>query len=277
MSAMLCRILRRAPALVLTFLLVATGATARAQDIVEAPELARHLAHHGVVGVVALLDPATARIRVSDGRRAAARFLPASTFKVPAALIALDTGVVRDAHGDVFPHDGEPFIVPACNADQTLASALPRSCVPVFAKIGRMIGDDRLAPALRAFGYGNAAASGAYPYWLRGNLRIAALEQIAFMDRLRREALPVSVAAMRMVTEIIEIERSGDFVLRGKTGWVTVPAPGTGWLVGWAEKGGAVRVFAVNIDARGVDPAARLAVVKSVLEAEGLLPARPPK
>jgi beta-lactamase class D len=251
--------------------LVPASALAQAMEV--APELASHLQRHGVAGVVALYDPASGRLRVSDRREAEAGSRPASTFKVAAALIALDAGVVKDADKDVFVYDWEPFIVPACNADQTLASALPRSCVPVFAKLGRMIGDVRLASGLKSFGFGNAAASGDYPYWLRGDLRISALQQIAFMDRLRREDLPVSAATMRTVTRIIELQRSGDFVLRGKTGWHINPPPAVGWLVGWAEKGEAVRVFAVRIEAgKGVDPAARLAVVLSALAAEGLAP-----
>lgn len=245
--------------------------SAFSQSIEETPALAKHLERQGVVGVVVLLDPGTGVVRVSDRRRAEAGFLPASTFKVPAALIALETGVVKDAYRDVFRYDWEPFFVPACNADQTLATALPRSCVPVFAKIGRMIGDAGLASGLKSLGYGNAKATGGYPYWLRGDLRVSALQQVAFMDRLRRESLPLSRAAMRTVTQIIELERSGDFVLRGKTGWTG--AGGIGWLVGWAEKGAAVRVFAVNLDVRkGTDPAARRAVVMSVLGEAGLAP-----
>jgi len=247
-------------------------AFASAQTVEDAPALARYFERHGAKGVVALFDPNSGRIRVSDRQRAQTGFLPASTFKVPAALIALDSGIVKDAHGDVFTYDWEPFFVAACNADQTLASALARSCVPVFAKLGRMIGDERLAAGLKAFAFGNAKASGGYPYWLRGDLRISALEQIAFMDRLRREALPVSTAAMRTVTQIIELQRKGDFVLRGKTGWNPTPAPGIGWLVGWAEKGKEVRVFALNLETTGIKPEARLAIVLSVLAEAGLAP-----
>lgn len=258
--------------LVLSVVLWFAPALASAQTVEEAPALARHLERHAAKGVIALFDPSTGLLRVSDRARAQTGFLPASTFKVPAALIALDSGIVSDAHGDVFTYDWKPFLVAACNADQTLASALARSCVPVFAKLGRMIGDERLAAGLKSFGFGNARATGAYPYWLQGDLRISALEQVAFMDKLRRGTLPVSTDAMRTVTRIIELQRSGNFMLRGKTGWHPNPPPGIGWLVGWAEKNGDVRVFALNLDAQGTKPAARLAIVLSVLAEAGLAP-----
>jgi len=236
-------------------------------------DLARHFQKAGVAGVAVLLDPKTGGVTVSDRKRAETAFLPASTFKVPAALIALDSGVVKDAHRDVFVHDWGKAFVPACNADQTLATAVQHSCVPVFAKIGRMIGDERLNAALKAFGYGNAKASGNYPYWIKGDLRITPLQQVTFMDKLRRRDLPVSKAAMDAVAEIIELKRDGDFVLRGKTGWAGVPGPDTGWLVGWAEKGDQVRVFAVNIDiVKDADGAARRTLADAILAEAGLAP-----
>ena len=247
--------------------------SALAASIEERPELARHFKKAGVVGVAVLYDPKTDVVTVSDLKRAETAFLPASTFKVPGALIALDAGVVKDAHKDVFVHDWGKAFVPACNADQTLATALQHSCIPVFAKIGRMIGDERLKAALKSIGYGNEKASGDYPYWIKGDLRITPLQQVTFIDRLRRRDLPVSVAAMQQTAEIMELQRQNDFVLRGKTGWADLPDPDIGWLVGWAEKGDQVRVFAINIDIRkNADGVARRAIVDAVLAEAGLAP-----
>ncbi len=246
---------------------------ALAAEIEERPELVELLQNAGVTGVAAMLDPKSGTIVVSDRALAAKQSLPASTFKVPAALIALDTGAVKDPQGDVFKQDWPPSFIKACNADQTLATALVRSCVPVFAKIGRMIGDEKLADALKAFEYGNAQPTGSYPYWLEGDLRISPLEQIAFIDRLRRQDLPVAQSSMNAVTEIIEIDRTDTYVLRGKTGWAGSKNPDTGWFVGWAEKGDDVRVFAVNIDLKDVaDAPKRLAIAKQMLDGAGIIP-----
>jgi beta-lactamase class D len=238
----------------------------------EAPDLRRHLERAAVGGVIALYDPDRGRLRVSDLARARTAYIPASTFKVPAALIALDLGIVRDPRRDIFPYGGEPFFVESCNRDQTLETALQRSCVPVFASLARAIGDERLSAGLRALGFGNAATPGTFPYWLRGGMRITPLEQITFMDRLRSGSHPVTTAAQREVAGMIEIERQGDFVIRGKTGWST-DGNGIGWLVGWAEKGGETRVFAVNIEMKRMAEAPlRLKIAKAVLAEEGLAP-----
>lgn len=255
--------------LAMALILVAPASAAE-----EVPELRRHLGREGVGGVIAVYDPARGRLQVSDARRADQAFVPASTFKVPAALIALDLGIIRDPDRDVIPYEGEPFFVESCNQDQTLATALQRSCVPVFSRLARMIGDERLASGLQALGFGNAAVTGTFPYWLRGDMRITPLEQIAFMDRLRTGTHPVSSQTQRRVAGMIEIERQGGLVIRGKTGWSTAGA-GVGWLVGWAEKGSETRVFAVNIEMKQMAQAPlRLKIVKNVLAAEGLTPLR---
>ena len=101
-------------------------------------------------------------------------------------------------------------------------------------------------------------------------MRISPLEQITFMDRLRRGAHPMSGEAQRMVSELIEIERQGDLVIRGKTGWSTAGA-GVGWLAGWAQKRDETRIFAINIEIKQMAQAPlRLSIVKAVLAAEGL-------
>jgi beta-lactamase class D len=255
---------------ILLALAIIMSSSGRAAEV--APELRRHLEGAGLGGVVVLYDPASQRLQVSDQSRANATSVPASTFKVPAALIAIELGIVRDPLRDVFPYDGERFFIESCNRDQTLATALRHSCVPVFSRIARMIGDQRLSGWLSKLGFGNAATTGTFPYWLRGDMRISPLEQVMFMERLRRRAHPVSDQAQRMVADMIEIERQGNLVIRGKTGWSTSGA-GVGWLVGWAEKGDNVRVFAVNLEMTQMAQAPlRLQVVKAALAGQGLIP-----
>lgn len=60
----------------------------------EREDLGKHFADAGVEGTFVLLDPQEKRIFVHDPERAGEPLLPASTYKVPHALIALDTGVV---------------------------------------------------------------------------------------------------------------------------------------------------------------------------------------
>ena len=249
---------------------IAAPATA---ETVEQPDLDRYFKAAGTRGTIVVQNTRTGTLIVSDAARAAAPLLPASTFKIPLALIALETGVVKDAHKDVFPWNGQEWIVPACNADQTLASALARSCVPVFAEIGRRVGDERLNKSLSALDYGNHDASGNYPYWLNGNLRISALEQIAFLDKLRRGDLPASPENMATVRNILTIESRDGYVIHAKTGWAISPDPDLGWIVGWVDRGEQSWLFALNLDITAKEhPAARLAIAKAVLKEVGALP-----
>jgi beta-lactamase class D len=239
----------------------------------ERADLARYFETAGTRGTIVVRNVGSDRMIVYNRARAETAYLPASTFKVPAALIALETGVVKDAYRDVLPWNGIEFIVPACNQDQTLATALQRSCIPIFADLGKRIGDARLNKYLAAFDYGNHDAAGGYPYWLEGNLRISAFEQIEFFDRLRKDALPVSPEHMQTVRDIILIEEGDGYVIRAKTGWVTSPNPDLGWLAGWVARGDSIHLFALNLDIEKPEhAAARLAIVKAVLKDLGALP-----
>ncbi|HYI70764.1 MAG TPA: penicillin-binding transpeptidase domain-containing protein [Skermanella sp.] len=258
----------------LTVLSVAATLSAPAlAETIDQPELDRYFKAAGTRGVVVIQDTGTGKVIASDSVRAAQTFLPASTFKIPMALIALETGVVKDAHKDVLPWNGVDWIVPACNADQTLASALARSCVPIFAELGRKVGDERLNASLKALGYGNQDASGGYPYWLNGNLRISALEQIAFIDKLRLGDLPVSPEHMATVRDITTIESTDGAVIHAKTGWADSPEPDIGWVTGWVERGGNAWLFALNLDVTTKEHVpARLAIAKAALKEVGALP-----
>ena len=110
------------------------------------------------------------RIVVSDRERAEAGYLPASTFKIPNSLIALETGVVADADSDDVPWDKVVREFDAWNQDHTLRTAFKASAVPVFQDIARKIGPERMQQYVDAFDYGNRDIGGAPidTFWLNG-------------------------------------------------------------------------------------------------------------
>src|SRR5207302_1318723 len=117
--------------------------------------------------------------------------LPASTFKIPNSVIALETGVVGDPDKDVFKWDGVVRSIEGWNRDHTLRSAIAASAVPVYQEIARRIGAERMQKYVDLFEYGNRDIGGGVDqFWLTGNLRIDPIQQIDFVDRLRREAQP---------------------------------------------------------------------------------------
>jgi beta-lactamase class D len=189
----------------------------------------------------------------SDKDRSGEAKLPASTFKIPNSVIALETGVVGDPDKDVFKWDGVTRSIEAWNRDHTLRSAIAASAVPVYQQIARRIGAERMQKYLDLFEYGNRDIGGGIDqFWLTGNLRIDPVQQVDFVDRLRRGTLPVSKRSQELVRDILPVAKVGDTIIRAKSGLLgaEIGKPSLGWMVGWAEKGSADTVFALNLDVR---------------------------
>jgi beta-lactamase class D len=215
--------------------------------------LARHFADEGTVGTFVGYKIDDYLVIASDTERSGEAMLPASTFKIPNSLIALETGVVGDPDKDVFQWDGVVRSIEAWNRDHTMRSAIAASAVPVYQEIARRIGAERMQTYVDLFEYGNRDIGGGIDqFWLTGNLRIDPVQQVDFVDRLRRGVLPVSKRSQDIVRDILPVTKSGDAVIRAKTGLLGAEAgkPSLGWVVGWAEKGSANTVFALNLDVR---------------------------
>ena len=243
-------------------------ARAATKPVTLVPRLARPIAAAGQTGVL-VFELEAGEVGVSDLARAERGFLPASTFKIPNTLIALETGVAESLDAPVFEWDGKERgfsgkPVAAWNRDQALRDAFRNSAVWVYQEIARRIGPERMQAFVDSLDYGNRDLTGAAidRFWLSGSLSITALEQIRFLDALRAKRLSVSERAQTLLHEAMEIERTAEYVLRGKTGWADEIA--LGWFVGWIESGKGSRLFALNIDMTNAASAkARLEIVKA--------------
>ena len=209
------------------------------------------------------------------------RLLPASTFKIPHALAALDAGVVSGAD-ELIKYDGAPTTMAAWRHDHTLQTAMRDSVVWYFQQLARRLGMERERAYLRKFDYGNAdPSSGLTTFWLGGSLQIAPEEQLLFMRRLYRDELPASPSAMRTVRQLI-VQPEG--VVVNATGRHPFAAPwppgttvsaktGSGtdrggqsvrWLVGHVARAGRSWIF-VSCVAGGDDTPALAAVDQAAM------------
>jgi beta-lactamase class D len=187
----------------------------------------------------------------SDADRSGQPRLPASTFKIPNSLIALETGVVGDPDKDVFKWDGVKHDNEAWNRDHTMRSAISVSAFPVYQEIARRIGEERMQKYVDLLDYGNRHIGGGIDrFWVSGDLRIDPVQQVDFCERLRRGVLPVSKRSQDLVRDILPVAKVGDAIIRGKTGLTDREHGSLGWLVGWATKGETDTVFALNLDVR---------------------------
>lgn len=210
--------------------------------------------------VVAPLDDGPARAH--GGGECDRRTLPASTFKVPHALIALDTGVVTGT--TVMKWDGTKRDFPAWNRDHSLESAMRSSVVWFFQRAAAQIGRERELQHLRAFKYGSQTfAREVDQFWLNGDLLISPREQVEFLRRMFSYALPVEKrhvdtvkAAMTMPAGKL-LNASGEHafplawpagtIARLKTGNGTVKGERASWVVGEIESNGRSYVFASRV------------------------------
>jgi len=204
------------------------------------------------------------------------RLLPASTFKIPHALAALDAGVVSGAD-EMMKYDGAPTTMAAWRHDHTLQTAMRDSVVWYFQRLAERLGLAREREYLRKFDYGNAdPSSGLTTFWLGGSLQITPEEQLRFMRRLYRDELPVSPAAMRTVRQLI-VQPQGTvvnalgrhpFAAPWPSGTTVSAKTGSGtdrggqsvrWLVGHVARDGRSWIF-VSCVAGGDDTPALAAV-----------------
>src|SRR3569833_464723 len=102
--------------------------------------LAKRFADDGTEGTFVGYKVEEYLVIASDTVRSGEAKLPASTFKIPNSLIALETEVVQDPDKDVFKWDGVTRSIEAWNKDHTMRSAIAVSAVPVFFVFARRIG-----------------------------------------------------------------------------------------------------------------------------------------
>lgn len=226
----------------------------------------------GVNGCFLLYDLRADRWLAWNTARTDSAFLPASTFKIFNSLVALETGAVTDEN-DTIRWDGIERQIPGWNADQNMRSAMRYSTVWFYQELARRIGEERMREYITRAHYGNEDISGGIDlFWLNGGLRISAREQIVFLRRLYHNDLPFSIHTMETVKEIMTLEKTGTYVLRGKTGWAARVEREIGWFVGFLERGDDVYFFANNIDVAGAEEARfRIGITREILQGLGLL------
>ncbi len=226
--------------------LLTTSQTVYSQENAEIDSVARVFEAAGVVGTIVVAAVDGNRRYVYNDQRSNTRFSPASTFKIPNTLIALDAAVVTSADS-TFKWDGTERGVQAWNKDQTLQSALQVSCVWCYQEIAREVGTDRYTAALAAMDYGNQQLGEQVDqFWLNGDLLISANEQITFLRKLLDYSLPYRREHIDILKSIMLVEQATNYTLYAKTGWTGAELH-VGWYVGYIEKRDETWLFAMNM------------------------------
>jgi beta-lactamase class D len=207
-----------------------------------------------------LADGETGAVFFRDGP-CEQRVSPASSFKIPLALMGFDAAILQDQHEPVWPYLPEYEALLAShktNVDPT--TWLWDSVVWYSQQLTSQLGKTNFARYVEIFNYGNKDVSGdpgldngLTHAWLSSSLSISAEEQIAFLYKMRKRQFSLSTKAYDLTFSIVPIYpmaegwtahgKSGSGWQRGRDGAIDMNRK-LGWFIGWAVKGYRTVLFA---------------------------------
>lgn len=211
-------------------------------------ELEKIFKNKQVDGAIVIESLNTKKIFIYNDKRAEKLYSPASTFKIPNTLIALNEGVVTKDSVIVWDKKIREF--DSWNKDQTLESAFKTSCVWCYQEFASKIEIEKYKKYLKELNYGNKKiGDDVTRFWLDESLKITVFEQLSFLKRLYKNELPFKLEDINTLKEIMIDEKNEDYIIRAKTGWEGK----YGWYVGYVETKDDVWFFAMNIDTKTKD------------------------
>jgi len=174
--------------------------------------------------------------------------IPASTFKMPHSMIALELEIV-DINETIFKWDGQPRTFKMWETDLTFKEAFHKSCVPCYQEIARKIGPIHMRSMIDTIHYGHMRfdSNTIDNFWLRGESKISAYEQIDFLKRFYDYELPISNSTYLSMRDLIIVSKTEKYILSGKTGWAMNNEDNLGWFVGYVEKNDNIFYFATQV------------------------------
>ena len=227
---------------------------------------------YGINGTFVLMDLSKKKYKFFNKNRADSSYIPASTFKILNSLIALETEVISDEK-EIIKWDGIDKGWEKWNRDQNMKSAIAVSCVWFYQEIARRIGNTSMQYWIDKTSYGNKIIGGKIDnFWIEGNIRISAKEQVHFLKKLIENKLPFKKINQDIVKQIMVTDSTKEYTLHSKTGWGSRVNPQIGWYVGYIEKTNNTWIFALNIDIKNKsDLKFRKQITYDILQSEGII------
>lgn len=223
---------------------------------------------HKINGTFILKNLSNNQLTIYNKERSDSSYLPASTFKILNSMIALQTSSIGSVN-DTIKWDGidkgwEPW-----NKDQTMKTAMPISCVWFYQELAKRIGKEEMKYWINKANYGNEKLGKEIDnFWLEGDLRISAKEQIMFIERLINNELPFDKQIQEIVKEIMITDSTDNYIIHSKTGWTNQ----IGWNVGFIETNKNKWVFAMNINMTKIQEAKyRKEITYEILKKEKII------
>lgn len=210
-------------------------------------------------GCTLVVDYKSSAILHEDGD-CKTRYGAQSTFKIPLALMGFDSGILKDAHTPEWDYKPEYNADLESHRHPTDPTRWEKESVVWFSQqLTTQLGAEKFKNYVDAFNYGNKDISGdagkkngLTNAWLSSSLKIAPIEQVAFIGKMLDKKFKISPEAYDNTLAIIPQFKAGDWTVHGKTGTgfahkdkgTIDRAAQQGWFVGWAENGGRKILFA---------------------------------
>lgn len=203
-------------------------------------------------GTFVLYDTAADSWQIYNPEMALTRMSPDSTYKIYAALFALDAGCITPENSEM-DWNGETWDFEAWNRGQDLRSAMANSVNWYFQALETDMGKASVQHYVDTLNYGNKDLSGAFPScWLESSLKIAPAEQVRLLNDTftapgQNASFSASdIAAVKDALYLYDIP-GGAFY--GKTGTGNIDGQNIrGWFVGFAETADNTFFFAACIE-----------------------------
>jgi beta-lactamase class D len=249
------------------FLLVNFSVQAQKKNEIKKPAFGTILDSLKVKGAILIYDVKNNTYYSNDFSWAKTGIIPASTFKIPNSIIALETGVIAN-DSVVFKWDGEKRRFKKWEQDLTFKQAFQVSCVPCYQEIARKIGVKRMKTYLKKLNYSGMVFDTLTldNFWLQGKSKFSQMQQIDFLERLYFSKLPISKRTENIMKDIMLLEKTESYTLSGKTGWGMRGELDNGWFVGYLETQNTVYFFATNVEMKNATmesfPAIRMNATK---------------
>ncbi len=201
-----------------------------------------------VNGVILIYDSNKNTYYSNNFNKAKQSSIPASTYKIPHSIIALEIGELKDEK-TLFKWDGKKRAFSIWEQNLTLKQAFRKSCVPCYQELARKIGVKRMKENLVKLSFGRMYFDDKTidNFWLVGKSEISPFEQIDFLQRFYNRKLNISDSTYNTVKNILKIKEYNNFVLSGKTGLGILPNNNIGWFVGYIEKKNNTFYFATKV------------------------------
>lgn len=243
----------------------------KGQDFVHMESFQSLLDSNDLEGSILIFDPQIGHYFSNDFDWAKVGRLPASTYKIPHSIIALECGVVADSLS-LFLWDGQDRYLDVWEQDLTFKQAFQLSCVPCYQEIASKIGVERMNNWLEKLSYGHMQvnAENLTRFWLEGDSRISQFEQINFLYRFYTRKLPISEHSYSTLEDLLLLAEEEDYKLSAKSGWAVRNGHNNGWFVGYLESGARLLFFATNISPRANFSMSLFPVIRSQVSQKAL-------